>query len=98
MVPRSADYQPWHRRGAGTIPTATARSTIRALVNVQGSAKAGEDTNHDGVIDTWDVMDIGGNLHHAPTTSTATAHSACSSTRRILAAVALMLTEHAEAW
>ena len=49
-------------RRAATTPTATARST-RSRVSVNGKDRCyGEDTDHDGKIDTWDVMDESGNL------------------------------------
>ena len=50
-------------RGARhTTPTATARSTASAS-RVQGKDRCyGEDSNHDGRIDTWDVIDENGRL------------------------------------
>ncbi len=62
-LPPPADYQPcyvgeargYDRNGDGKLD--------EVRVSVKGRERCyGEDMNHDGVIDTWDVMDENGNL------------------------------------
>jgi hypothetical protein len=62
-LPPPPDYEPcyvgeargYDRNGDGKID--------EVRVSIKGRERCyGEDTNHDGVIDTWDVMDESGNL------------------------------------
>jgi hypothetical protein len=62
-MPPPADYQPCYAGEARGYDTNGDGHVDRIRVAVAGKDRCyGEDTNHDGKIDTWDVMDEQGNL------------------------------------
>jgi hypothetical protein len=62
-LPPPADYTPCYSGEARAYDTDGDGRPDRVKVTVQGKERCyGEDSNHDGVIDTWDLMDESGNL------------------------------------
>ena len=58
-----ADYTPCYSGEARAYDTNGDGRVDKVKVSLNGKDRCyGEDQNHDGVIDTWDVMDEGGNL------------------------------------
>ncbi len=58
-----ADYTPCYSGEARAYDTDGDGRVDKVKVSLNGKDRCyGEDANHDGVIDTWDVMDEGGNL------------------------------------
>lgn len=58
-----ADYTPCYRGVAKAYDTNGDGRPDKVKVTLEGKERCyGEDGNHDGVIDTWDVMDEQGNL------------------------------------
>ena len=62
-APPPPDYTPCYTGEARAIDTDGDGKPDRVRVSVQGRDRCyGEDTNHDGKIDTWDVVDDAGRL------------------------------------
>ncbi len=58
-----ADYVPCYTGEARAYDTDGDGRVDKVRVSVNGKDRCyGEDANHDGVIDTWDIMDEGGNV------------------------------------
>jgi hypothetical protein len=62
-LPPPADYTPCYTGEARAIDTNGDGKPDKITVSANGKARCyGEDTDHNGQIDTWDVMDENGNL------------------------------------
>jgi hypothetical protein len=62
-LPPPADYTPCYSGEARAYDTNGDGKPDRIKVSIKGKERCyGEDSNHDGVIDTWDLMDESGNL------------------------------------